>query len=204
MTHRFTAGAALAPLLLALVSSVLAVQASAQAVTPTGAPTREERGNLVLDGVPPHSPAMAEAVDRWMAGRGAGFRDFLPDGSILVGTRFGETEQLHRVAAPLGAREQLTFSPEPVGGALVPRGTAAPGFVFLSDRGGNENAQLTWFSLADRSQRLLTDGRVVDVAARRDGGGRGRRFEQGSGGGHASASRHQAADRPDAWACAPG
>jgi dipeptidyl aminopeptidase/acylaminoacyl peptidase len=159
MTYRFTAGAALAPLLLALVSSVLAAPASAQAVTPTGAPTREERGNLVLDGVPPHSPAMAEAVDRWMAGRGAGFRDFLPDGSILVGTRFGEAEQLHRVAAPLGAREQLTFSPEPVGGALVPRGAAAPGFVFLSDRGGNENAQLTWFSLADRSQRLLTDGR---------------------------------------------
>ncbi len=159
MTHRFTAGAALAPLLLALVSSVVAVQASAQTVTPGGAPLREERGNLVLDGVPPHSPAIAEAVDRWMAGRGAAFRDFLPDGSILVGTRFGEAEQLHRVAAPLGAREQLTFSPEPIGGARVPAGGPASGFVFLSDRGGNENAQLTWFSLTDRSQRLLTDGR---------------------------------------------
>ena len=166
MMRRFTAGAALAPILLALVPllpAAAAPAAAAAAAEPAAAaapaPRREERGNLVLDGVPPHSPAMAEAVDRWMAGRGAGFRDFLPDGSILVGTRFGEVEQLHRVALPLGAREQLTFSAEPIGGATVARGATAPGFVFLSDRGGNENAQLTWFGLADRSQRLLTDGR---------------------------------------------
>lgn len=156
MNFPIIARAALASLLL-LPALLPAAEPPASATQDP--PRREERGNLVLDGVPPHSPTAAEGIDRWMAGRSATFRDFLPDGSLLVGTRFGDTEQLHRVAAPLAAREQLTFAQEPAGAASVPRAAAAPDFVFLSDRGGNENAQLQLFGLADRSVRLLTDGR---------------------------------------------
>ena len=33
---------------------------------------------------------------------------------MLVSTRFGDVEEVHRIATPLGMREQLTFYPDPV------------------------------------------------------------------------------------------
>ena len=134
------------------------------ATTPlaTVRPGKVERGNLVLDGVPEPDPVLAAKLDDWLAGRGAGFRDFLPDGGILVGTRFGDTEQLHRVATPLGAREQLTFFAEPVGAARVAPGIDANATVaFLKDRGGDENAQVHLYRAADRSVLRLTDGKAL-------------------------------------------
>ena len=62
---------------------------------------REERGNFVLDGVPPVPVALSERVSPWLQARSASFVGWLPDGSMLVTTRFGETDQLHRVAAAL-------------------------------------------------------------------------------------------------------
>ena len=49
------------------------------------------------------------------------------------------------MAAPLGAREQLTFYREPVTVARAPQSAVAPGFVFLRDQGGNENAQVYYY-----------------------------------------------------------
>jgi dipeptidyl aminopeptidase/acylaminoacyl peptidase len=120
------------------------------------AATREERGNLVLDNIPALDSALGDRLDDWLAVRGASFVDFLPDGALLISTRFGDVDQLHRVAAPGAAREQLTFYREPVVAARAARG-GANGFVFLKDRDGNENNQLYFYSLADRSVRLLTD-----------------------------------------------
>jgi dipeptidyl aminopeptidase/acylaminoacyl peptidase len=155
---------------LVLVLVVPAAPAAEAPVAPGGV-ARQELGNLVLDGVPPHDPAVAAKLDDWLAGRGASFRDFLPDGGVLVGTRFGEVEQLHRVAMPLGAREQLTFYPEPVGTAVAPQAAGAAGFAFLKDRGGDENAQVHWYRFADRSVRMLTDGKALHggLAWSRDG-----------------------------------
>ena len=45
---------------------------------------------------------------------------------MLVATRFGETRQLHHVAAPGAARTQLTFGREPISSA-----TAIPGSVWV-------------------------------------------------------------------------
>jgi len=145
--------------------------AAGRPAAPGAAAGRVERGNLVLDGVPEHDPAIAAKLEDWLAGRGASFRDFLPDGGVLVSTRFGDAEQLHRVAVPLGAREQLTFYPEPTGGARVPQSADAAGFAFLKDRGGDENAQVYFYRLADRNVRLLTDGRALHgaLAWSRDG-----------------------------------
>ncbi len=150
--------------------SLLLVAPAAEAAAPGGV-ARQELGNLVLDGVPPHDPAVTAKLDDWLSGRGASFRDFLPDGSVLVSTRFGEVEQLHRVAMPLGAREQLTFYPEPVGSAVAPQAAGAAGFAFLKDRGGDENAQVHWYRFADRSVRMLTDGKSLHggLAWSRDG-----------------------------------
>lgn len=147
-----------------LIVAAAFLSVSATAATPTPAavpappPPRIDRGNLVLEGVPPHSPRVAETLDGWLAGRSASFRDFLPDGSLLISTRFGEVEQVHRVASPLGAREQLTWGAEPVGGVVA--SPAADGsFAFSRDRGGDENAQIFLQRGGERTPRLLTDGR---------------------------------------------
>ena len=129
--------------------------------TPAAAqtPARETRGNLVLEGVPPHSARVLETLDGWLAGRSATFQDFMPDGSILITTRFGDADQVHHVARPGADRTQLTFDADPSGGASASPVANAPAFLFARDRGGNENAQLYLQQLDTRSTRLLTDGR---------------------------------------------
>jgi len=119
----------------------------------------EERGNLVLDNVPSVDTPLTAKLDDYMNSRGASFVDWLPDGGVLIATRFGDVEQLHRVAMPLGAREQLTFYREPVTNARSPQSAVAPGFVFLKDQGGNEFAQVYWYDTALRAVRMLTDGK---------------------------------------------
>ena len=103
------------PALLLVVLATLPAQAA-----------REERGNLILDGVPDVSAALTERVAPWLQARSAEFRGWLPDGSMLVTTRFAETDQLHRVAAPLGAREQLTYGAEVLAANASPAPGAAP------------------------------------------------------------------------------
>jgi hypothetical protein len=91
--------------------------------------TREERGSLVLEDVPAIDAQLSERLDAWQSIRGASFVDFLPDGGMLISTRFGDVEQMHRVAGPGLDRQQLTFYREPVTNARVARG-GANGFVF--------------------------------------------------------------------------
>jgi dipeptidyl aminopeptidase/acylaminoacyl peptidase len=122
----------------------------------------EERGNLVLDNIPNVETPLAARLDDYLNSRGASFVDWLPDDSLLIATRFGDTEQLHRVAMPLGAREQLTFFREPVTTARAPQSAVAPGFAFLRDQGGNENAQVFYFDLNSRSARQLSEGNGVN------------------------------------------
>jgi dipeptidyl aminopeptidase/acylaminoacyl peptidase len=119
----------------------------------------EERGNLVLDNIPSVDTPLTTRLEDYMNSRGASFVDWLPDGSLLISTRFGDVEQLHRVAGPMADREQLTFYREPVSVARSPRTAVAPGFVFLKDQGGNENAQIHWYDTASRGTRQLTDGK---------------------------------------------
>ena len=106
-------------------------------------------------------PALAARLERYLHARQASFLDWLPDGGMLIATRFGEVDQIHRLAAPLGVREQLTFSPDPVSAARAPQTPGAEGFVFLKDHGGDENAQVYFYRLADHSTRLLTDGKSL-------------------------------------------
>ena len=59
----------------------------------------------------------------YMEFRTAGFAGWnARDRSMLITTRFGNTNQLHRVAMPMGDREQLSFEAEPVGGSWSPTG----------------------------------------------------------------------------------
>jgi len=119
----------------------------------------EERGNLVLDNIPSVDTPLTARLDDYLNARGASFVDWLPDGGLLIATRFGDVEQVHRVAMPLGDREQLTFYREPVTVARAPQSAVAQGFVFLKDQGGNELAQVYWYDLTTRAVRMLTDGK---------------------------------------------
>ena len=118
---------------------------------------RRERGNLIFDNIPVPDAALAARLHRYLESRQASLLDWLPDGSLLIATRFGETEQVHRVAAPLSVREQLTFYAEPV---TVGRADARGGFVFLRDQGGNENSQL-YYRSPDGDVRELTHGDFI-------------------------------------------
>ncbi|HEX2662740.1 MAG TPA: hypothetical protein VHM93_07895, partial [Candidatus Acidoferrum sp.] len=80
--------------------------------------------SLLLDGVPQIPTALAETARRYAAFRSASLADWHPTRhEILISTRFSDTPQLHLVAAPGGARQQLTFFEDPVSsGRFHPNG----------------------------------------------------------------------------------
>ena len=120
---------------------------------------REVVGNRTSENIPAIPADLIEQLNRYQNTRGAGLAGWTRDGCLLIGTRFAETAQAHRVCQPLGMREQLTFYPEPVGGITpAPAKAWRDGFVFAKDKGGDEFSQLYWFDNATRSITLLTDG----------------------------------------------
>ena len=140
--------------------------------TPTAVdPPQATSGNLTTRGVPELTAEVVAAVARYQNTRAAYFQDWSGDG-MLISTRFGNTTQLHQVDAPLGMRRQLSFFPEPVGGAAVRPAGDEPGFVFLKDVGGSEFYQLFWQEAVGGPARLLSDGRSRYIAPRWSPSGR--------------------------------
>jgi dipeptidyl aminopeptidase/acylaminoacyl peptidase len=114
--------------------------------------------NLVVEGVPDIPAALADDVRRYTESRSAAMFDWHPTRrQLLVGTRFGNSSQVHLVKRPGGARNQLTFFDEPVAGATF-EPTRGNYFVFSRDAGGNEFSQLYRFDLLSGKITLLTDG----------------------------------------------
>ena len=110
---------------------------------------------LTADGMPAIPDELAAESRPYMEYRTAGFAGWnAADRSMLVATRFGNTNQLHTVAAPLGARRQISFEVEPVGGQWSPKGDV---LVTSMHIGGGEFYQL--YTLANGRMNLLTDGK---------------------------------------------
>src|SRR5262245_57538511 len=105
---------------------------------------RVERGTLVMEGVPETPPALRDRLRMYQAVRGAELMDFAPDGrGILIATRFGETNQLHRIDSPDADRKQITFYDEPVATAEYrPERGGKRTILLQRDTGGNEVFQL--------------------------------------------------------------
>jgi len=119
-----------------------------------------EVGNLVIDGIPDIPPRIVERMNQYQNVRSAGFLDWNPNGvGILISTRFAETGQIHYVERPGGARQQLTFFKEPVGGGRYYPGKDRNGFLFSMDTGGAEFFQLFYFDRDAGQSTLLTDGK---------------------------------------------
>jgi dipeptidyl aminopeptidase/acylaminoacyl peptidase len=138
----------------AAVSALFATTALARAPAPV---VRRQQGTLTLENVPETPPALRESLRRYQNARSAAFQDWLADGSMLITTRFGQTSQLHHVAAPGGERYQLTFFDEPVAGATALPGSADR-YVFSKDTGGDEYYQLYLAGLARPEHAFTTAG----------------------------------------------
>jgi dipeptidyl aminopeptidase/acylaminoacyl peptidase len=115
--------------------------------------------NLVAEGIPKIPSSLADAVRPHAEVRSANFLSWHPARrEMLISTRFGDTNQVHLVRMPGGARRQLTFFPDRVNWASFPP-TQAEFFVFLKDIGGGEFFQLYRYDFATGSVTLLTDGK---------------------------------------------
>jgi dipeptidyl aminopeptidase/acylaminoacyl peptidase len=115
--------------------------------------------NLVLDGIPPIPADLPEQVGRYTEFRSASFQDWDPTRrQMLILTRFADTNQVHRVTQPGGARTQLTFFPDRVEGATI-QPTVGDYFIFSKGSGGNEFNQNCRYNFADGTITLLTDGK---------------------------------------------
>ncbi len=115
--------------------------------------------NLVVDGVPKIPASLAETAGRYGSYRSANLADWHPSKrEMLISTRFAETPQLHLVMTPGGARQQLTFFADSVGGGRFhPNG--GDYILFMKDIGGGEWYQLYRYDIKNGSVTLLTDGK---------------------------------------------
>lgn len=123
---------------------------------PAPAPSVPLPAALTAEEMPAIPLALAESARPYLEARGAGFAGWdQTTRAVLISTRFGNVSQLHRVAAPMGARTQISFEAEPVSGSYAP--TKGDVILVTKDRGGDEYYQL--HTLKNGRLTLLTDGK---------------------------------------------
>jgi len=119
---------------------------------------------ITATGVPLVPPELVERLRRYQNVRSAVFSGWSPDGQgMLVRTRFGNTDQLHRVGVPGGRRHQLTFFDEPASGRYLP-GEHDGALMLTMSRGGDENYQVYVMGTHETGQvQRLSDGKSRNV-----------------------------------------
>ena len=130
--------------------------------------------NLITENIAEIPKELANRVKKYAESRGASLAEIHPaKNEIIISTRFGSTNQFHRVTQPLGARTQITFFDEPVSGASY-EPLKGEYLVYSKDVGGNEFGQLYKLDLKTLQSTLLTDGgrsQNGGVTWRKDGKG---------------------------------
>ena len=114
-------------------------------------------GNLILEDIPEIPQEVLLNLSRYQNVRSAAFRSWTPDSkSIYISTRFGDVDAIHRVDMPLGARRQITFYEEPIGGIAGQPGSDK--LIFTRDAGGSEFAQIFLLDPETGEAGRLSDG----------------------------------------------
>jgi len=122
--------------------------------------------NLEVSGIPPIPKQLVERAQQYQNARSAGIADWdAHDKGMYISTRFANTAQVHHIAGPGMARQQITFFEEPVSGVSTDPRPGRDGFAFTRDVGGGEFYQIYYFDRATGSTRLLTDGKSRNTGA---------------------------------------
>jgi dipeptidyl aminopeptidase/acylaminoacyl peptidase len=119
---------------------------------------RVESGGLIYDGIPGADAALTEQLMRYQAGRGVHFLDWLANGSLLITTRIGDSEQLQQVKGSMRAREQLSFFGEAVRGASAQAFQSTAVAVVKENAGG---AALYQIDLDSHRERTLVEAAAL-------------------------------------------
>ncbi len=121
---------------------------------------RTEKGNLVMENVPEVPETISSRMQQYLSTRSATLCDWIPgEKGLFMYTRFGDTTQLHRIAAPGAYRQQLTFYSEPVSEAVVNPNKDRHSLIIVKDVGGNENYQLYYFDRDTSTTTMISDGK---------------------------------------------
>jgi dipeptidyl aminopeptidase/acylaminoacyl peptidase len=123
---------------------------------------RKVEGNMIFENIPEIPMEITQRIMQYQNTRSAFFADWIPDGGILIATRFANTPQLHMVEFPGGARNQITFFNEPVTNGVFCPSPMYKGFLFTRDTGGNEFSQIFWYDMVSRTQQMISDGKSVN------------------------------------------
>lgn len=120
--------------------------------------------NATAEGLPPIPQSIADRLAPYAEFRRASLLGWHPaDRTILVTTRFGNAYQIHRVDRPGGARTQLTFYRDGIGGSAAYNPVNARAFVFTKDISGSGDAlQIFRYDEATGRATMLTDGRSTN------------------------------------------
>jgi dipeptidyl aminopeptidase/acylaminoacyl peptidase len=114
-------------------------------------------GQLILEDVPEIPASLVARLQQYQEVRSAQFVDWAEDGKgMLVLTRFGELNQVHRVDFQGGARHQLTYFTEPMSEVLRQRQGSK--IALTMDRGGSEFDQIFLFDPDTASSQMVSDG----------------------------------------------
>jgi len=119
---------------------------------------------LILENIPPVPASIAEKAARYTDYRTAAMFGWHPTKrEILIGTRFADTVQVHRVAMPGGARTQMTFFGDRIADASY-QPHKGEYLLFRKDVGGGEWFQIFRFNVASGDVTMLTDGKSRNSA----------------------------------------
>jgi len=114
--------------------------------------------NLIARNIPVIPKSLNEKIKKYSESRGANFTSIHPNGKeVIMVTRFGSTNQLHKLSQAMGNRKQITFFDEPVNSADY-EPVKGEYLVYSKDIGGNEFGQLFKLDLKTMESKLLTDG----------------------------------------------
>jgi dipeptidyl aminopeptidase/acylaminoacyl peptidase len=115
--------------------------------------------NLVSENIPGIPASIVKEVKPYTESRGASLSAWHPKKrEMIIATRFANSNQLHYLKTPEGARQQITFFDEPVSSCTFEPENGS--YIILSkDNGGDEFAQLYRYDYQEKKTQLLSDGK---------------------------------------------